>query len=185
MDSSDDYVLAWYDGGGDGGGLITQTVYANGTLGALNHVDSSVATPFGSVEPSIAMQTGGNYAVAWTDSGGSASHSVMADTFLLSGAEQQPPFSVYQTSTPYLAQYASAAIDASGDLLVVYSGYTTQGSTTDTDGGVFGDFFLDPPAPAVATGSPLTSTAPSGGQSTAATDALFAAYAYPDDDTIG
>lgn len=80
------------------------------------------------------------------------------------------------------------ALDGVGDLLDVWSGYGSPSNGNGTysiytDGGVFGEFYLDPPAPA--TTAPAV-TAPTGAASTsgpsAAADAVFASYAYPEHD---
>jgi len=71
-------------------------------------------------------------------------------------------------------------------VLTVNAGYATDNtSTVYTDGGEFGQFYLDPPRTATTAGSASAASSSSGtatpsGSTTAATDAVFAAYAYPE-----
>lgn len=198
IDSSGDFVLAWKQ---DDQGLLAQTVYANNSVGTQHVVDPP---SIGDMTPSIAMQSNGNYALSWPHeivdpSTTPTTHinSVYAGTFLLSGAPQQSPFVVqsftYQAAN--LVQYASAAVDEAGDLLVVYSGYSYANNPDGTyrvytDGGLFGDFYLDPPlisTPSNATVPASTSAASYGNSSTfAADDAALAVYEHPlvDDSTL-
>jgi hypothetical protein len=199
-DSSDNAVLEWYDGGSNvPAGLYTQTIYANDTLGSQHLVDAAA----GGGRTAVAMQPAtGAYVLSWTDSTGgqNGSSSVYAATYSLDGTVETSPFVVYAAPNVLvnghydsLSHTPSAAIDPAGNVLTVNAGYFADGkSTVYTDGGEFGQFYLDPPATSAAptTTSPVTSS-PTGailpsGSSTAATDAAFAAYAYPgDDDTLG
>jgi hypothetical protein len=193
-DSSDDFVVTWILN--TGGGIQAQAVGSNNNL-LGPQINPATAGGF----PSVAMEpNGGGYALSWANGG-----TVSAATYTLDGTVETAPFAVYTAPTfVYVAsngqsytysptQSASAAIDGAGNVLVVYSGYWSDNkSTVYTDGGVFGQFYLDPLAPSAApTLSASTASSPTGapsssGTPTAATDAVFAAYAYPeDDDTLG
>lgn len=150
----------------------------------------------------IAMQPAtGAYVLSWTDTTGgqSGSSSVYAATYSLNGTAETSRFVVYAAPNVLLnggysslSHTPSAAIDPAGNVLTINAGYATDNtSTVYTDGGEFGQFYLDPPAPVAPTTTPPTTSSPTGsaspnGSTTAATDAVFAAYAYPgDDDTLG
>lgn len=180
MDPQDDSVFTW----NEGSGLEAQTVYANDSLGTKNTVDPA-AIPGASI---VMQPAAGNYALSWVDSnyGGFTDFysNVNAGTFLLSGQVEQPSFQVYGTTTYPIQQSTAAAIDGNGDVLVIYSGfgYLPNGGGVATDSGVFGDFYLDPPATASPNVSSPTNVASPSASPAAATDAAFAAYAYPEDD---
>lgn len=194
MDSSDAFALTWVWGGGTAGPIQAQAVDSN------NNLLGPQINPGGG-SPSVSMEPNGDgYALSWADGA-----TVYAATYSLNGTAETAPFAVYtapafeyvsngQTYAASPAQSASAAIDGAGNVLVVYSGYWSDSkSMVYTDGGVFVQFYLDPPAPATSTStsSPTTSSPAAGvaspsGSTTAVTDAVFAAYAYPeDDDTLG
>lgn len=73
---------------------------------------------------------------------------------------------------------STVALDGNNDLFVIWQ----------DSGNIDGQFYLDPPAPAptvnASTASSPSGTATPSGSTAAATDAAFAAYAYPDDDTL-
>lgn len=184
MDSSDDIVFTW--NWNTGGGVQVQAVDSGNNLISGSQINPDP----GGGSPSVAIAPNGSgYALSWSDGG-----SVMAATYSLGGAVEQSPFAVYTApSFVYngmshsLGQTASAAIDGAGNVLVAYSGYFTDNSSTVyTDGGVFGDFYLDPPAPAAtpstSTSSSLIGVASPSDSTTAAADAVFASYAFPEDD---
>ena len=181
MDSNDDLVVNW-----NGSALFTETV-SGGTNALSNPV--AVASTDGD-QAAISVQSNGNYALSWVTYSPSPTPTwtVYADTFFVSGVAQQSPFVVTSVASQYAKQHAAVALDGVGDLLDVWSGYGSHSNgngtyTTYTDGGVFGEFYLDPPAPtatAPATSSPIGAASPGG--TSAAADAVFASYAYPEDE---
>jgi hypothetical protein len=124
---------------------------------------------------------------AWT-----SQQYVYAEQFSASGApNSQGVVTVYQTQPNpggnAIIGYPSAAVDANNDLLVVYSlpsNDTPPTGYTSANGEVFAQFYLDPPAASASPTPSSGSTASPIGSSSAATDAVFAAYAYPEDDVL-
>lgn len=165
MDSTGDVVASWGDVNGN---VMLRQVSAAGSLG--NVINLGPAPSPGAA--ALAVQPSGAFDVAYRNGSGT-----VAETFDASGNVLQPAFAVNGGS--------SLAVDSAGDLVMVWAGAGTAG-TGDT-GDVFGQFFVDPPALAPTTAatasSPSGSASPSG-TSSAATDAAFAAYAYPDDDML-
>lgn len=174
-----------------GGGPNGQTIVNSAVI--EDEVPSVVAQPTG----------GGAFDLAWTalsevyDSTTAtwASHQyVYGEQFdAFGGPSSQGPVLIYETQpNPSggngIMGWASAAVDANNDMLVVYSlnpNDTPPSGFTSSDGEVFAQFYLDPPTPetSASTASSSSGNAAPSGSSTAATDAVFA-YAYPDDDTL-
>lgn len=174
MDANDDFVTAY-----GSPGLETIEVTAGNVVEPPTLVDSDSEAGIGANNwAAISMQPNGIYALSWLER---TSGNVMANTFALSGSALQSPILVHMHQSGQTQQGVSSAIDSSGDVAVVYAVWSKTG------GGLFGEFYQDPPVVAVTstTASSASGTATPSAASTAATDAAFAAYSYPDDDTLG
>ena len=197
MDSAGNFVVAWiyrqwstevntlYARQFTSGGTPVQT-QANPIAVAQTQLDSNGHATSGPFKDPIGLAEagGGAFDVSWTNAAYPGLTSIDAATYDGSGNQQQ--FLQVTSQTSDSQEYTSAAVDSNDDLFVLW----TDAPAGAAVGNVNGQFYLDPPAPA-ATPSTSTSLSSSGvaspsGSTTAATDAVFAAYAYPeDDDTLG
>lgn len=188
MDSAGDFVVAWEQRTNDStSDLLLARIYnANGTArtGQLQEATNAVEEPV-----AVAVTPSGPFTLAWTSNINASSeagpgvngYDIYTDSFDASGNALQPAFQV-NTTTAGDQQYASAATDTAGDVLIVWSG----NGAADPDG-VFGQRYVDPPGTST-TSSSTTSTSnaavSASGSTAVATDAVFAAYPQ-DDDTLG
>lgn len=189
---------------------ISVTTAAFGTVVGTNGVTYAYPTGGMSNGDSIGLAAlpGGNGAfdVSWTNYYDTLQPSSSTQSGYIATAQQDIYAATYGSDSLGTASQSiqlttdgngnvksSAAVDNHNDLVVVWTvgGPNAPGSSGSSGiGNVTGEFYLDPPAPTAtatspATSSPATTSSPSG-STTAATDAVFASYAYPDDDdTLG
>lgn len=198
MDSAGNFVVAWIYSQAKpevnyldarqftSGGTPVQA-QANPITVAQTQLDSNGHATSGPVEDPIGLAEtgGGGFDVSWTNAAYPGMNSIDAATYGGSGNQQQ--FVQVTSLASGSEEYASAAVDANDDLFVVW----TDAASGSNVGNVAGQFYLDPPALVAPTTTASTTSSPTGsaspsGSTTAATDAVFAAYAYPgDDDTLG
>ncbi len=139
MDSDGDWVVVWSSYGSTGTDSSNESVqgqrYASdgSTAGAEFQINSY--TTSAQAFPSVAMDAGGDFVVAWRSygSGGtdSADRSVQGQRYASDGSAVGVEFQVnsYTTNTQ---RYPSATIDADGDFVVVWESYESGG--TDSSG---------------------------------------------------
>lgn len=180
MDANDDVVTAY----GNNPGLSTIEITASNVVEPPTLVDPNANGGPGVNHAAISLQSSGTYSLSWVEDT-SGNFNFMANTFDLSGSALQSPIVVHAHQSGQSNHGISAAIDSSGDVVVVYGVWSQT-----TGGGLFGDFYQDPPTSVPTTTTASTASSSSGaaapiGSVTAATDAVFAAYAYlSDDDTL-
>lgn len=173
MDSTGNFVVDWaYYAGNGGPGSLEARQFTTGGLPVQAESSPIVVAAADNFGPDgIAELPDGNsngdgaFDVTWNNA---TATGIDAATYNASGTQTQ--FLNVSTS----GTESSAAVDGNSDLFVVYNA-----------SGVHGQFYLDPPAPAPASASTALSTtgttSPSASTSAAA-DAVFAAYAYPEED---
>lgn len=166
MDSAGNFIVDWmYQAPGQSSSLQARQFSTGGIpVQAESNpiIVSSAANWFGGV-----VETGGGaFDVAWT------------------GPQNELEIATYDPSANPTQSFAvtdaigpSMAVDGSNDLFIVFN----------HDGNnVVGQFFLDPPAPAptasASTASSFSGTDSPSGSTAASIDAVFAVYAYPEDD---
>ena len=126
-------VVVWESFDGDGDGIFGQRFDAFGTpVGGEFRVNAY--TTAGQVTPAVAMDTDGNFVVAWASDGldGSQSASVF-QLFDASGVPQGAAFQV-NTYTTNRQNDPAVAFDAAGNFVVVWAG------SGDQDGNNYGVF---------------------------------------------
>jgi hypothetical protein len=123
MDADGDFVVTWNSDGQDGGngGIYSQRFDADGTaLGGEFRVNTYTTTD--QFLPSVGMDAGGNFVVAWTslDQDGSG-YGVYAQRYDAAGVALGGEFRVntYTTGNQYLP---SVAIDAAGNFVIAWTG---------------------------------------------------------------
>jgi hypothetical protein len=192
MDAAGDFVVAWGEQAPQTSApqskwpfnLMACTVSASGTVGTP--IDEVPAQPdqYNSatgqwlitdsvwVGPNIAVQSGAGFDIAYPTFSQTGAGGDFADTFNASGAALQTPFAINSLTI---------ATDSFADMVNIWTAAGT-GGTND----VFGQFYIDPPAPPAA--APSGAASPSGaatpsGSTTAAVDAVFGSLSG-DDDTL-
>ena len=215
MDAAGDFVVTWngvvqnVSGSNQSGGAIwVRTVSSSGVLGnqvevvtPTAHLDSTLnqwVIDSSAGNPAVAVQPGGAFDLAYVfqsqtanDTTGqiTSAANIDGDTFDAAGNSLQTAFQVNDTTTTNNG-FPSAAVDGAGELVIVWNANLVGAVSGDT-GDVFGQFYVDPPAPATTASSSAAPSSSSGGSSpggssTAASDAAWAAYEYPlvDDGTL-
>lgn len=119
MDSTGDYVVVWQSPGQDGSGwgIFAQRFNAVGAAQGPEFRVSTTTTGDQSA-PTVAMDSAGDFVVAWTSSGQDGSGSgIYAQRFIASGAKQGGEFLVNTTTTNDQVT-PSVAMDAAGDFVI-------------------------------------------------------------------
>jgi hypothetical protein len=129
MDPNGNFVVAWHQYGTNG--IFAQRFDGAGVrLGAEFRVNTDTAGQQGS--PAVAMDASGNFVVAWhdtTDAGSpGADSSVSAGLFDASGVPRGMEFQVNSYTTGF-QWFPSAAMDASGNFVIVWSSEQDEGGT--------------------------------------------------------
>jgi hypothetical protein len=138
-DQSGRFVVAWtspYGQDGSGAGVFAQRFNASGTKAGPEFQINSFTT-YDQKAPDVAMDRAGNFTVVWqSELQDFVQDGVFGQRFDASGAKVGPEF---QVNTYFTGQQAGplASIDPNGNLLVVWSSNTEDGS----DFGVFGQRF--------------------------------------------
>ncbi len=133
MDANGDFVVVWDSLTQDGGtsGIYAQRYNASGVAQGGEFRVNSFTTGI-QLAPSIAMDSDGDFVVAWQSDGQDGSgYGVFAQRFSAAGVPQGSEFSV-NTYTTNRQGAPSVSMDANGDFVVAWSG-TGPGET----GGVF------------------------------------------------
>ncbi len=136
MDAASDFVIAWYSNGQDGSGrgIYAQRFDAAG-MPQGDEFRVNTTTTGDQEYPSVAMDTLGNLVVTWLSDGSVSGSDVYAQRYDAAGVPQGGEFRVNTLSGADL-KTSSAAMDADGDLVVVWSG----NGPGDIDG-VFGQLY--------------------------------------------
>jgi hypothetical protein len=135
MDASGGFVVAWasFNQDGSGYGVFAQRFDAGGVAqGAEFRVNTYTTSD--QRRPSVAMNTGGSFAVVWESSGQDGSSTgVFAQRYDAAGAAQGAEFRV-NTQTVSVQSNPSVAMDSSGGFVVAWDDFGGQ----DGDGaGIF------------------------------------------------
>ena len=137
-DAAGNFVVVWSSLGQDGSywGVFGQRFDRTGVpAGPEFQVNTYTWLPQG--DPSVAMDSAGNFVVVWGSSGQDGSGSgVFGQRFDETGTPLSSEFQV-NTHTPYDQGAPSVASDPNGDFVVVWSSYAQDGSGT----GLFGRRF--------------------------------------------
>ncbi len=138
MDSAGDYVIAWSIYTSYGNSVIDAQRYnaAGVPQGSQFQVASDGDSNRGS--PSVGMDTSGDFVITWTDYNelDGSNYGIFAQRYNAAGAPQASEFQV-NTFTPGNQNYSSAAMDAAGDLIVVWQGEYEDGSGFNISGKVY------------------------------------------------
>jgi len=124
MDAAGNFVVAWQSQDQDGSGW---GVYAQryNTAGVAQGVEFQVNTETNSDQscPAVAMDSDGDFVVAWTSQGQDGSGpGIYAQRYNAAGAAQGTEFQV-NTYTNSAQVYSSVAMDSDGDFVVTWSSY--------------------------------------------------------------
>lgn len=121
MDDDGDFVIAWtsFDQDGDQGGIYAQRFSADGTAqGGEFRVNTT--TTSGQLNPAVAMDTDGDFVIAWTSLGQDGSgYGVYAQRYNAAGTAQGEEFRVPQTTAGSQTNVA-VALDDDGDFLIAW-----------------------------------------------------------------
>ncbi len=121
MDDDGDFVVVWtsFDQDGERGGIYAQRFDAAGVAqGSEFRVNTTTAG--GQLNPAVAMDSDGDFVIAWTSSGQDGSgYGVYAQRYNAAGAAQGSEFLVPQTTAGSQTN-ASVALDEDGDFLIAW-----------------------------------------------------------------
>ena len=130
MDSAGDFVIAWESLGQDAGsyGVYAQLLQRHKRHAPGSEFKVNTYTTGGQSLPSVAMDTAGDFVVAWTSLGqDGASGGIYAQRYNASGAAQGAEFQV-NTYTTGNQTNPSVAMDSEGDFVVAWESYGEDGS---------------------------------------------------------
>jgi len=128
MDADGDFVIAWTSNGQDGSGLgvYAQRYNATGaTLGGEFRANTTTSSTQG--DPSVAMDAGGNFIIAWSGNGAGDTAGVFAQRYDAAGVPQGGEVLV-NTFTTGTQGVPSIAMDASGDHVIAWIDTSQDGS---------------------------------------------------------
>jgi hypothetical protein len=127
MNASGEFVIAWSSNGqdGDGWGIYAQRYNADGTAsGSEFRVNTTTAGD--QVSPSVALDTNGNFIITWSSNGQDGDGwGIYGQQFDATGASIGNEFRL-NTSTAGDQQYATVAMDSTGNAVAVWSDSTTS-----------------------------------------------------------
>jgi|GEM_PF-1010260 len=138
MDASGDFVVAWtsYAEDGSGHGIYAQRFNAAGVAQGSEFKVNTFTTN-GQTLPSVAMDSNGDFAIAWSSYGQDGSNlGVYAQRFNSSGTPQGGEFLVNTYTTNYQTR-PSVAMDPAGDFVVTWESYNQDGNVV----GIFAQRF--------------------------------------------
>jgi hypothetical protein len=134
MDADGDFVIAWSGAGpGDFDGVFVRRFDTTGAAQG-DEVLVNTTTADSQFFPSVAMDGGGDFVVAWQgyDPGGSEEN-VFARRFNADGAAQGTETPV-NTFTPGAQKFPAVAADADGDFVVSWGSFGQDGSNPASEG---------------------------------------------------
>jgi Secretion system C-terminal sorting domain len=131
MDSDGDFVIAWHSVGqdGDGFGVYAQRYNSSGVAQGTEFLVNTYTTSY-QFFPSIAMDSDGDFVIAWTSDGQNGDYwGVYAQRYNSSGVAQGTEFLVntYTTSDQGIP---SIAMDSDGDFVIAWLSDGQDGSGT-------------------------------------------------------
>jgi hypothetical protein len=143
-DSTGNFVVVWRDYGpdGSGAGVFGQRFSSSGTAqGTQFRVNTYTTTSQRS--PWVAAGPSGDFVVVWLSRQDGSGTGIFGQRFASSGTPQGTEFRVntYTTSEQYV--HPTAAVDSSGNFVVVWTSYGQDGSSA----GVFGQRFSSSGSP--------------------------------------
>ncbi len=129
MDSAGDLVVVWQGYGAEGYGIYAQQ-YSGGTTSG-GEFNVSGPTTAQQLAPSVAMDSAGDFVVAWTGYGADGSdYGIFAQQYKVNGGIVGYQFPV-NTFTAGNQQNASVSMDAAGSFVVTWESYGQDGSGYD------------------------------------------------------
>jgi hypothetical protein len=134
LDSDGDFVVVWQSNGSpndnDGYSIQARLYNSAGTQQGSQFQVNSYATS-NQIRPAVAMDSDGDFVVVWHSNGSygsdSSSYSVHGQTFNAAGTPLGGEFQV-NTFTTSTQSFPSVAIDSSGDFVVAWSSWGSDGS---------------------------------------------------------
>jgi len=128
MDAAGDFAIAWMSDGQDGSdhGIYAQRYSAGGVAQGLEFRVNTYTTNFQS-DPAIAMDSAGNFVIAWRSWQDGSAHGVYAQRYSAAGVPQGSEFRV-NTYTTDDQRNPTVAMDAAGDLLIAWDSRGQDGS---------------------------------------------------------
>ncbi len=149
MDSAGNFVIVWESRGqdGDGYGIYCKRYDSTGTaLSGEFRVNTNTVS--GQHDPSIAMKPDGSFVIVWVSDGQDGSFDgIFGQMFDAAGTPQNGEFQI-NTTTNNSQRAPSAAMDASGNFVIVWesegqdgSGYGVYGQMFDAAGAPVGSEF--------------------------------------------
>jgi hypothetical protein len=124
MDSNGDFVIVWDGNGpGDSTGVFAQRYNSDGSKPATNGSELRVNTTTlnSQSSPSAAMDSTGDFVIAWTGNGTGDTYGIFAQRYNSAGAVQGGEFRV-NTTTLNSQLHSSSAMDSNGDFVIAWSG---------------------------------------------------------------
>jgi hypothetical protein len=131
MDSSGNFVIAWYSDGqdGDGFGVYAQRYNASGVVQG-GEFQVNTETTNSQWLPSVGMDGSGNFVIAWTSDGQDGSGlGVYAQLYNASGVAQGSEFLV-NTETTSTQWNCSVGMDKFGNFVVAWVSYLQDGDSS-------------------------------------------------------
>ncbi|MFN6478681.1 beta strand repeat-containing protein [Nostoc sp. DedQUE07] len=127
IDADGDFVISWQSQDASGSGIYAQRYNSSGAaIGGEFQVNTSTNNE--QVNPTVAMDTNGNFVVSWQSSGQDGSgYGVYAQRYNSSGAAVGTEFKV-NTQTGNSQYNPTIAMDADGDFVISWQSYYQDGS---------------------------------------------------------
>jgi len=127
MDSDGDFVIAWesYNQDGDGYGIYAQRYNAMGVAQGTEFQVNTYTTSY-QASPSIAMDSDGNFTIAWESQQDGSSYGIYAQRYNASGVAQGSEFLV-NTHTTNAQRDPAIAMESSGDFLIAWKSLDQDG----------------------------------------------------------
>ncbi|MEM7343786.1 MAG: choice-of-anchor D domain-containing protein [Chloroflexota bacterium] len=145
MDSDGDFVVAWSDSGQDGNinGVFARRYNASGTAQDASEFQVNTYTTSSQNRPTVAMDSEGDFVVAWRDGSGQDgnSYGVFARRYNASGTAQDASEFQVNTYTTGNQSRPSTAMDSDGDFVVAWGEYDGQDGSA---GGTYAQRFGAP-----------------------------------------
>ena len=129
MDDGGDFVVAWEskEQDGDGYGIYAQRYRSSGTAQSSEFRVNTATTGWQS-DASVAMDSDGEFVVAWEGYGDGNNLGIFAQRYNASGVAQGSEFQV-NTYTTNKQESPSVALDADGDFVIAWQSYGQDGSS--------------------------------------------------------
>ena len=131
MDSSGNFVIAWYSDGqdGDGWGVYAQRFNALGVAQG-GEIQVNTETTASQWLPSVGMDGSGNFVIVWTSDGQDGDGlGVYAQRYNASGVAQGGEFQV-NTETASTQWDSSVGMDGSGNFVIAWTSYLQDGDSS-------------------------------------------------------